>query len=99
MKATTTTQLWASYQELGSLRAVCKRHGLISVGSVCMRLRKAGYTLRPRGANGSGRRVSTEDLRAIKERAGSYAAAAEQIGSTPDAVRMRLARANRGAKA
>lgn len=92
-------QLWASYQELGSLRAVCRRHKLVSAGSVGVRLRQAGYILHRPGANLSTRRVPLADLRALVEHTGSYAAAAREIGSTPDAVRMRVQRAERARQA
>lgn len=88
-----TARLWESYQELGTLRAVCRKHKLVSAGSVATRLRQAGYVLHARGINGSSRRIALSDLRALVARTGSYAAAAEEIGSTYDAVRMRIARA------
>ncbi len=99
MKTPTTTELWECYQELGSLHDVCKRYGLVSRGSLSERLRRAGHTLHTVGANKHTRALSVQEVRSLVRRTGSYAAAAQQIGSTPDAIRMRLARADRGAKA
>lgn len=92
---TTTDQLWQSYQALGSLRAVADRHRFVSVGAVWKRLTDAGHTLNPPGIQGSSRRISDDDLQVMYFRLGSYGAVAEEIGSTYNAVRMRLMRASR----
>jgi hypothetical protein len=93
MSAATTEELWASYEELGTLRAVCERHGLVSRGALSERLHRAGHTLHRAGANRRSRRYSIEQLDRLVEMNGSYAATARIIGSTPDAVRMRITRA------
>jgi hypothetical protein len=92
---TTTEQLWSSYQELGTLRAVADRHGYVSVGAVWRRLHLAGHQMFQQRATRSTRRYPIEDVQALYFRLGSYRAVAKQVGSTPDAVRMRLARAVR----
>ena len=94
----TPEQLWKSYQELGTLQAVCRRHGYssASVGIVSESLRAAGYQLHPQGASRATREYPIEDLQKLYARLGSYRKVAQQIGSTYDAVRMRLARANQG---
>ena len=90
---TTTEQLWKSYQELRSLRAVADRHKFVSVGPVWRRLHDAGYPMEPRGRVRSAKILPIEQLIALVEQLDGYKAAAYRVGSTPDAVRMRCRRA------
>jgi hypothetical protein len=93
----TTEELWSSYQELGNLRAVARRHGYsqASFGSIATRLHNAGYSLHEQSTTKATRRIPVDELRDIYLRTGSYVEVARHIGSTPDAVRMRITRAER----
>jgi hypothetical protein len=92
MRRVTTEQLWSSYQELGTLRKVAERHGFASPAAVWERLNAAGYTVRPRGRSEAAQELTVESLASLA-RAIGLKTAAYQIGSTYDAVRLRLSRA------
>jgi hypothetical protein len=96
----TPAELWASYQELGTLRAVAERHGYAAHTSVRYLLCKAGYALHPTGYKASDRDIiPIEEAQATYAEAGSYAEAARRLSTTPNALRIRLVRARQRGQA
>jgi hypothetical protein len=89
----TPEQLWMSYQELGTLRAVAERHGYAHGRSLGLRLRAVGYHPKP-NMRASRAKVSVDVLWSSYQELGSLQAVAERHGYANQAPvwrRLRLA--------
>ncbi len=95
-KKATDAQLRQSYADLGTIYAVAKRHGYASAGMVASRLRQMGVARHRPGLSLDARNLhSLDEALAVYREAGSYAKAAPLLGTTPDALRVRLSRAKK----
>jgi hypothetical protein len=86
--------IWSSYQELGTLRAVAERYGYAGHPAIWRRLRAAGYPMQPKNLTLDSRNVvPIEEVIEIFQRTKTIRETARLVSSTPHAVRDRLVRA------